>query len=481
MGDEGTILLTTDGGASWTARESGTSRNVYSVCFANALDGLAVGGEIGWLGTGGNGIVLRTSDGGVTWSKQDGDWSGHCLGSVFSLGYKTITIVGNDGSIFHTTDGGSKWTQQESGTTNNLFSVCFQNISTGIAVGFNGTILRTTDEGTTWSLKETETNSNLYSVSFSDARNCIIVGENGTILKTTNGGITWVSKVSGTREDLHSVFFLSKRRGIAVGGFGTIIKTTDGGETWASQESGTNQTLWNVFFTSSSHGIAVGSNGSILRTVRAGLPIARSRGETTEVPDVTGKNIDLAKAILEAKGFKPYQEDAVFDQNIPEGCVVRQDRVPGENIVKGEIVKITVSKGLEQILVPYLNKVPLPEAQAQLEKLGLKMGRVTVAVSDSVATDCVISSFPVYNTAVPRGANVEFIVSGGNEKVVIPKVTGMGLSRAREALEKLGLQINVRYATSKDIDPGIVIQQEPDADAVCRKGEIVNLWVSYQE
>jgi serine/threonine-protein kinase len=93
----------------------------------------------------------------------------------------------------------------------------------------------------------------------------------------------------------------------------------------------------------------------------------------------------------------------------------------------------------------------------------------------------VVSTFPVQNTAVPRGSNIDVVVSGGVIEVKMPKVTGMGLSRAKEALEKLGLQVNVRYETSEDFDPGIVIRQEPDADAVCRKGEIVNLWVSYQE
>jgi eukaryotic-like serine/threonine-protein kinase len=201
----------------------------------------------------------------------------------------------------------------------------------------------------------------------------------------------------------------------------------------------------------------------------------------TEIPDVTGKSAELAKAILEAKGLRVYQEDSVYDPAIPEGSVVKQDRVPGERVRKGGLVKIILSKGPEQILVPYLIKVPLAEAQAQLEKLGLKMGRVTPAASESVATDCIISTFPAQNTAVPRGSSVDLVVSGGAVEVVMPRVTGRGLSSARDELEKLGLKVNVRYATSEDLDPGIVMRQNPEPNAKAKKGDTVDLWVSYEE
>jgi beta-lactam-binding protein with PASTA domain len=201
----------------------------------------------------------------------------------------------------------------------------------------------------------------------------------------------------------------------------------------------------------------------------------------TEVPDVTGKTVELAKAIFEAKGLRVYQEDSVFDLSIPEGSVVKQDRVPGERVRKGTLVKIIISKGPEQILVPYLVKVPLAEAQAQLEKMGLKMGRVTTTSTDSVPTDCVVSTFPAQNTAVPRGSNIDVVVSGGALEVVMPKVTGMGKSRAQDMLEKLGLKVNVRYATNEDLDPGIVFRQNPEANAKAKKGDTVDLWVSYEE
>ncbi len=58
VGDSGTLLKTTDGGAQWIKVETGTTKDLMDVQFADSLHGLAVGSD----------VVLRTVDGGVTWS-----------------------------------------------------------------------------------------------------------------------------------------------------------------------------------------------------------------------------------------------------------------------------------------------------------------------------------------------------------------------------------------------------------------------------
>ena len=66
VGDLGTILVTSDGGATWDAQRSGTTNHLNAVSFTDAAHGWAVGD----LGT-----ILVTSDGGATWGAQDsGVW-----------------------------------------------------------------------------------------------------------------------------------------------------------------------------------------------------------------------------------------------------------------------------------------------------------------------------------------------------------------------------------------------------------------------
>lgn len=73
------------------------------------------------------------------------------------------------------------------------------------------------------------------------------------------------------------------------------------------------------------------------------------------------------------------------------------------------------------------------------------------------------------------------VVSGGAVEVTMPKVVGMGYSRAKDALEKLGLQVNPHYTSSAETDPGIVLRQSPESNAKAKKGDTVDLWVSYDE
>src|SRR2546423_46327 len=86
-----------------------------AVKFIDANTGIAVGEK---------GTILRTTDGGATWIF-------HSIGTSVSLqgvsftGASTGTVVGSGGAIFRTTDGGATWISQTSGTTNYIYGVSF--------------------------------------------------------------------------------------------------------------------------------------------------------------------------------------------------------------------------------------------------------------------------------------------------------------------------------------------------------------------
>ena len=65
VGEDGTILYSTNSGFSWTQKESLTSLTLRSVCFSDSLSGWIVGGSTQLD----EAIVLHTSDGGVNWNK----------------------------------------------------------------------------------------------------------------------------------------------------------------------------------------------------------------------------------------------------------------------------------------------------------------------------------------------------------------------------------------------------------------------------
>jgi hypothetical protein len=212
------------------------------------------------------GIILRTTDGGATWVSQTSGTDDWLYAVKFSDDNNATAVGFLFGTIVHTTDGGATWVTQNSGTTEGLLGVDFTDANTGTVVGGAGTILHTTDNGATWVPQVSGTSVQLRAVSFSDAETGTVVGELGTILRTTDGGATWAPQTSGTTNTLLAVTFTDANNGTAVGQIGVILKTTDGGATWTRQESGTNQDLYNVAFASTDMGTAVGGFGAILRT-----------------------------------------------------------------------------------------------------------------------------------------------------------------------------------------------------------------------
>src|SRR5690349_17945085 len=74
VGDPGTILRSTDGGATWIRQKSGTTSDLTAVSFTDANTGTAVG----WNRDRREGTILRTTDGGATWTPQS-NWGGLVL------------------------------------------------------------------------------------------------------------------------------------------------------------------------------------------------------------------------------------------------------------------------------------------------------------------------------------------------------------------------------------------------------------------
>ncbi len=269
VGDGGTIVKTTDGGASWNSQNSGATTRLSCVQFVDANTGWAVGD---------GGTIVKTTDGGATWSAQNSGTTNQWLSSVCFVDSNRGWAVGFDygsglGSILKTTDGGVTWVPQVSGTTDWLYCVRFVSATTGWAVGDGGTILKTVNGGANWTQQYSGTYAQLDSVSFTDANDGWAVGydfggDAGTILKTVNGGATWTEQVSGTAAELDSVSFVDASSGWAVGydydaDATTILRTVNGGATWTEQDAEIGSALAGVCFIDANHGWAVGEGGTI--------------------------------------------------------------------------------------------------------------------------------------------------------------------------------------------------------------------------
>ena len=101
--------------------------------------------DVGYA-VGNNGIVVKTIDGGATWTQLSTGY-GMTLHDVFFTSETTGTIVGEVGAILRTNDGGATWDLQNSGSTITLRAVQFLDNNVGYVAGDQGVILYTNTGG----------------------------------------------------------------------------------------------------------------------------------------------------------------------------------------------------------------------------------------------------------------------------------------------------------------------------------------------
>ena len=159
-----------------------------AVTFSDGNTGTAVG----YLGT-----ILRTTNGGATWTSQSSGTTNDLLGVSFTDA-NTGTAVGSSGTIRRTTNGGTTWTGQTSGTSTQLSAVSFSDANNGTAVGGGGTIL-TSQEGIAWISRIPMTDAALGAIAYGNGRFVAVGGKYdpitgaplaGTIL-TSADAIEW--------------------------------------------------------------------------------------------------------------------------------------------------------------------------------------------------------------------------------------------------------------------------------------------------
>ncbi len=209
---KGSILTTTNGGTSWLTND--TFPNVLKdVFFINSTTGWACGQ---------NGYLIKTNNGGATWAVQTSNTVDH----LFSIHFTDINngwAVGPNGGIVHTTNGGTTWTMQTSPVpTQDNFGVFALSPTTAFAVGSNGLMINTINSGTTWTTVTVPTVDHIFDITFINLNDGWAVGAAGNIEITTNAGLTWTTQVSNTTMDIKSVCMKNSSLGWYAGKTGTV-------------------------------------------------------------------------------------------------------------------------------------------------------------------------------------------------------------------------------------------------------------------
>src|SRR5207244_12008058 len=179
------------------------------------------------VAAGDSGTVLRSTDGGATWAAVSSPLGSSLRAVTFSSDRVHAWAAGDMGALLRSTDGGASWSVVSSGTSAALRAIKFADDGLhGVAVG--DAILRTSDGGLTWTAAAQPPQS-LSGLSLRDAR-AVAVGSAGLIWRSTDFGATWSKVVAGAAANLKSIGFVDEIPdfGWAVGEGGTVLYTDDG-------------------------------------------------------------------------------------------------------------------------------------------------------------------------------------------------------------------------------------------------------------
>lgn len=201
------------------------------------------------------------------------------------------------------------------------------------------------------------------------------------------------------------------------------------------------------------------------------------------VPDVTGKQVEIAKEILSKEHLNVSVNEIESDE-VPVGEVITQTPSGGAVVKENRTIYLTVSKGNQgsEVLMPDLRDLTLDEAKKKLSEIGLTIGSVHYAESEKYENGKIISQSPASPRKVAKGSSVDVIICRKAEKKNdakngqdAPTVSGMTLDTAMKTLENAGYIVGnvTNLDASKDNALAKVVKQSPHS------GNVVDLTVEY--
>lgn len=296
-GDDG-ILLTTDGGARWSAVDSASP---FISAFAKSGSNIFAAMRF-FPG------VLRSTDNGGSWTLLDSDSKSDYFTSLaaFTNGSGGTDVLAGDAQkgngVFLSTDNGATWTSENSGLTNPwVYSLAVKTNVDGTTEVFagtqNGGLFLSTDYGKSWTVQSTDL-SNRIVLSLVTMGTRLFAATNGGVYVSTDDGVDWTA--AGPPNASTTSLAVSGTNLFAGGEYdaysnGGVFLSTDYGTNWVTVDSGLTNTDISALAAGETN-LYAGTNGSgtwsrplsemitSVKTVAGGVPATFSLAQNYPNP-----------------------------------------------------------------------------------------------------------------------------------------------------------------------------------------------------
>jgi serine/threonine-protein kinase len=208
------------------------------------------------------------------------------------------------------------------------------------------------------------------------------------------------------------------------------------------------------------------------------LNVGKGPGQTS-VPDLTGKTVQEAGALLQQAGLTlaAAQDQEVVNDDKLVGKIIGQDPAPGTQTARETPVRVKVGIAPDKVVVIDVVGQSRNTAKSNLESIGLEVK--VVEVDSTEQKDKVISQDPKAGTKLNKGATVTINVSKENQ-IQMPNLEGMSVQQAQNTLQKLGWTGPLEQSQVSTGDPNEVnkvVGQDPPPGEPLSKDQKVKIQV----
>lgn len=178
-----------------------------------------------------------------------------------------------------------------------------------------------------------------------------------------------------------------------------------------------------------------------------------------EVPDLISMSENEAREKLGTSGLILEVTDRVFNKDIPEGGIISQNPKPNEKNKITNPVKVVVSKGPRKVVIPNLVGESYDKVKLILEREGLTEGKFEQEYSE-YPNGYVIRQSITAGISVDEGTTIDYVISIGPEKFVMPNYIGAGIEDVKTDLIVKDLILgNITYESSSEYPVDTVLAQ----------------------
>jgi len=294
--ETGEILKTTDGGLTFQIRYSGYSDEIVSLIFPDALTGAML------MRSEYKSRIFVTTNSGGNWTLSFDVPDSLTVYSISSSSPNTIyaageTVTTGRGRLFKSTNRGLSWDLAQVPAFGGLLCVYFQNEQTGFISqrAFGRKLYRTTNGGSSWDSVGNFAAANFQFVNSNTVYANDYLNSN-QIHKSTNSGLFWVT-IESNLNGFSKLSFRSETEWFGIG-YSNIYRTTNEGINWSNVSEGFNDYLGDVQFINQATGYIASSSGKVYKTTNSGQ---FWQGYSVNIPPVHG--INCINFVNENTGF----------------------------------------------------------------------------------------------------------------------------------------------------------------------------------